>query len=473
MSGSHRRDRAIAPLLVLLTLLAVLLGAVPAGAAGPPGRWRLGRRRGAGRPHLVDLTVQSPALGRTAKVRLLTPSGWEQRRGDRWPVFYLLHGCCDTYDSWTRETDVEELRRLRKVLVVMPEAGPFGWYSDWWNHGAGGPPAWETFHLRELRRLLERDYGPAIAGWSPGCRWAGSGRSPRRPQSRHVPGRGQLQRRRPPAPRRVPEGIWRGWWSSARTRSPSGATRSPSAASGRRTTPTTWPGGCGTRPCSCRSVTAPPGPRPTRRRRRARGGAEPPEPSGGRPHGAGRGAAADRLLRAGDPHLALLGAGVPTARCPCSCAPCANEDRTTLVVQNRGAADGPRVGRGVVFGGTGEPLADGGLGRRHPGRPGHRLPRRVPQGGRLLRGVVVDPAAAGRLPGRPGRGHGGQRGRLRVAVAGGPARAAVRAGFVVRQTSFAISNAVPAGGRSGSGCSTACSTPTGSGRARPPARSPS
>jgi diacylglycerol O-acyltransferase / trehalose O-mycolyltransferase len=57
-------------------------------------------------------------------------------------VFYLLHGCCDTYDSWTRETDVEQLRRLRNVLVVMPEAGPFGWYSNWWNHGAGGPPAW-------------------------------------------------------------------------------------------------------------------------------------------------------------------------------------------------------------------------------------------------------------------------------------------------------------------------------------------
>jgi hypothetical protein len=81
-------------------------------------------------------------------VRLLTPNDWEQRhRGDHWPVLYLLHGCCDIYDSWTRETDVEQLRRLRKVLVVMPEAGPFGWYSDWWNHGAGGqlqrrrPPA--------------------------------------------------------------------------------------------------------------------------------------------------------------------------------------------------------------------------------------------------------------------------------------------------------------------------------------------
>jgi S-formylglutathione hydrolase FrmB len=121
----------------------------------------------------MDLTVESPALGRTAKVRLLTPDGWEQRRsGDRWPVLYLLHGCCDTYESWTLQTDVEELAQLRDVLVVMPEAGPAGWYSDWWNHGAGGPPAWETFHTRELRRVLEHDYGAGqkrvIAGLSMG-----------------------------------------------------------------------------------------------------------------------------------------------------------------------------------------------------------------------------------------------------------------------------------------------------------------
>jgi diacylglycerol O-acyltransferase/trehalose O-mycolyltransferase len=124
-------------------------------------------------PHLVDLTIQSPALARTAKVRLLTPDGWERRRpGQRWPVLYLLHGCCDTYDSWTRETDVEQLRRLRGVLVAMPEAGPVGWYSNWWNHGAGGPPAWERFHLRELGRLLEGGYGAGsrrvIAGLSMG-----------------------------------------------------------------------------------------------------------------------------------------------------------------------------------------------------------------------------------------------------------------------------------------------------------------
>ena len=106
-------------------------------------------------------------------VRLLTPDGWEQRRlGQSWPVLYLLHGCCDTYDSWTRETDVEELAALRGVLVVMPEAGPVGWYSNWWNGGAGGPPAWETFHLSELRKLLEHGYGAGhqrvIAGLSMG-----------------------------------------------------------------------------------------------------------------------------------------------------------------------------------------------------------------------------------------------------------------------------------------------------------------
>jgi diacylglycerol O-acyltransferase / trehalose O-mycolyltransferase len=122
---------------------------------------------------IVDLTVQSPALGRTATVRLITPRGWDQRRhGQRWPVLYLLHGCCDTPDSWTRETDVEEIPALRNVLVVTPEGGAVGWYSNWWNHGTGGPPAWETFHLTEVRRLLERGYGAGkrrvVAGLSMG-----------------------------------------------------------------------------------------------------------------------------------------------------------------------------------------------------------------------------------------------------------------------------------------------------------------
>lgn len=124
-------------------------------------------------PRQLDLTIASPALGGPAKVRLLTPHGWEQRRpGQHWPVFYLLHGCCGDYTSWTSLTDVASVAELRDVLVVMPEAGNVGFYSDWWNAGTGGSPAWEEFHLTEVRRILERDYGAGarrvVAGLSMG-----------------------------------------------------------------------------------------------------------------------------------------------------------------------------------------------------------------------------------------------------------------------------------------------------------------
>ncbi|MGV9896369.1 alpha/beta hydrolase [Streptomyces tendae] len=170
-------------LLVLAVLLAVLAPTAPgaAVAAGKP-------ETGAARPgaevvavtrvadRQVDLSVRSTALGgRTVDVRLLTPDGWnphDRRHRQHWPTLWLLHGCCGDYTSWTSMTDVAETDSLRDVLVVMPEAGWNGWYSDWWNHGQGGDPAWETFHTEELRHLLERDWGAGsdrvVAGLSMG-----------------------------------------------------------------------------------------------------------------------------------------------------------------------------------------------------------------------------------------------------------------------------------------------------------------
>ena len=122
-------------------------------------------------PRLRDLTIDSPALGRRAKARLLLPVRYRAEPHRRWPVLWLLHGCCDSYRSWTRSTDLEELPEVRHLLVVMPEAGRVGFYSDWYN-GRGGAPRWETFHLTELRRLLERDWRAAksrvVAGVSMG-----------------------------------------------------------------------------------------------------------------------------------------------------------------------------------------------------------------------------------------------------------------------------------------------------------------
>ena len=119
---------------------------------------------------LVELTVHSPAVGHDVGVRLLLPPGYDRKPHKRWPTLYLLHGCCDGdlgYRSWTDKTDVEELSARRGVLVVMPEAGPTGFYSDWLDG-----PAWETFHLTELRRIVEREYRSgsrrAVAGLSMG-----------------------------------------------------------------------------------------------------------------------------------------------------------------------------------------------------------------------------------------------------------------------------------------------------------------
>jgi len=123
-------------------------------------------------PRVRDLTIDSPALGRSAKVRLLLPRRFSAEPSRRWPVLWLLHGCCDTYQSWTRSTDVEELDGLADVLVVMPEAGQVGFYSDWRSPGRDGPSRWETFHLTELRELLEPDWRAGnrrvIAGLSMG-----------------------------------------------------------------------------------------------------------------------------------------------------------------------------------------------------------------------------------------------------------------------------------------------------------------
>lgn len=131
----------------------------------------VGEKRTAGR--IIDLTVHSPALGTTAQVRLLTPAGWHDRgRDDRWPTLYLLPGGEGDHLPWTDDYGIQGLVSLRNTLVVMPQMPLYGFYTDWWNHGRGGPPAVETFHLDELVPLLEHHYGAgtrrAVAGQSQG-----------------------------------------------------------------------------------------------------------------------------------------------------------------------------------------------------------------------------------------------------------------------------------------------------------------
>jgi diacylglycerol O-acyltransferase / trehalose O-mycolyltransferase len=113
------------------------------------------------------VTVWSPALRGRTTVRLLLPTHYRDRPEARWPSLYLLHGCCDSYISWTRSTDIELLSAASDVLVVMPDGGRVGFYSDWLTG-----PSWERFHTEELPQLLASRYRAsdrrAVAGNSMG-----------------------------------------------------------------------------------------------------------------------------------------------------------------------------------------------------------------------------------------------------------------------------------------------------------------
>ncbi|HWD44952.1 MAG TPA: alpha/beta hydrolase family protein [Actinomycetota bacterium] len=157
-----RRARHVRLWILVLTIVTTGIAACgtsrPPPVASPPSRPAQVLATEVVGPRVRDLVIDSPALGRSAMVRLLLPRRFSAEPGRRWPVLWLLQGCCDTYESWTRSTDVEQLDGLAKVLVVMPEAGQVGFYSDWRAPGRGGPSRWETFHLTELRQLLERDW---------------------------------------------------------------------------------------------------------------------------------------------------------------------------------------------------------------------------------------------------------------------------------------------------------------------------
>jgi len=132
--------------------LAVLFGARTASAFGS---------------RTVDVSVSSAALGRSAPVRLILPSGFDAQSTRTYPVLYLLHGAHDDYTSWTRETDIEAFTEGRNLIVAMPDAGPTGIPTAW-----RGGPDYETFQLKEVPALLARDYRASgvrvVAGVSTG-----------------------------------------------------------------------------------------------------------------------------------------------------------------------------------------------------------------------------------------------------------------------------------------------------------------
>ncbi len=119
----------------------------------------------------MDITISSPAANSSVQVELLLPPGWSPTATRTWPVLYLLHGCCDTFQGWTQNTNVAQVTAGAPAIIATPDGGPAGLYTNWWNNGQGGA-AWEDFTATELPQILASGFHAgsraAIGGVSTG-----------------------------------------------------------------------------------------------------------------------------------------------------------------------------------------------------------------------------------------------------------------------------------------------------------------
>lgn len=129
-------------------------------------------------PRQLHYRVSSAALGQPVDLRILLPADYAEST-TAYPVLYLFHGTSGRASDWVNAGDAEATTAGLPLIVVMPDCGfngdGGGWFSDWFNAGAFGPPMWETFHITQLipwidlnfRTVASRD-GRAVAGLSQG-----------------------------------------------------------------------------------------------------------------------------------------------------------------------------------------------------------------------------------------------------------------------------------------------------------------
>jgi S-formylglutathione hydrolase FrmB len=110
---------------------------------------------------VTDLTLYSPAMQQNEHMNVMLPPGYDPNSTTRYPVLYLLHGSLGGYMNWYTNGAVEKLVGDAPMIVVMPDGGYDGSYSDWYgllNGQSGAVPAWETFHVRELIPYIDSHY---------------------------------------------------------------------------------------------------------------------------------------------------------------------------------------------------------------------------------------------------------------------------------------------------------------------------
>ncbi|MYT32908.1 MULTISPECIES: esterase family protein [unclassified Streptomyces] len=125
-------------------------------------------------PRMWYYRFQTDAIGWNPAVNVLLPDDYHTS-GRTYPVLYLLHGGLQdfrTFDS--APADIRGWTAGKPIIVVMPDGGQAGWYSNPVNSNTG-PRNWETFHIDQMIPWVEANFrtyaefdGRAVAGFSMG-----------------------------------------------------------------------------------------------------------------------------------------------------------------------------------------------------------------------------------------------------------------------------------------------------------------
>ena len=123
-------------------------------------------------PRLKYYRFQTSAIGWNPGVNVLLPDDYATS-GRTYPVLYMFHGGADDF----RQFDFLGIRGLtagKPIIVVMPDGGHAGWYSNPVTSFVG-PRNWETFHIAQLLPWIEANFrtyaeydGRAVGGFSMG-----------------------------------------------------------------------------------------------------------------------------------------------------------------------------------------------------------------------------------------------------------------------------------------------------------------
>ncbi|MFE1773588.1 alpha/beta hydrolase [Streptomyces sp. NPDC059008] len=152
----------------------VLAAASPAGAAGAADDGLRVVDRREDDPRMWYYRFATDAIGWQPAVNVLLPDDYHSS-GRTYPVLYLFHGGGTDQDfmTWDR-AGIRDLTAGKPIIVVMPDGGHAGWYSNPVSSNTG-PRNWETFHIAQLLPWVEANFrtyaeydGRAVAGFSMG-----------------------------------------------------------------------------------------------------------------------------------------------------------------------------------------------------------------------------------------------------------------------------------------------------------------